>query len=337
MTLVSILVPAHNAERWIGQTIESALGQTWSRKEIVVVDDGSTDRTLRIAKAFEQGNVRVISQSNVGAAGARNTAFRAANGDYIQWLDADDLLHPDKIEQQLAVAGRVPGSTSLLTSAWGRFFECPDRAQLAPSSLWETLSPVEWIARKLRDNAFMFPATWLVGRELIERAGLWDERLSFDDDGEYMCRLVAKSDRVVFAPHARCYYRIGNTGSLSWRKSEKAVQSAFLSMTLCIDRLLSLEDSNRTRAACLAFVRDAYGLYFPEHKELVVQCHALARSLGGDLEPPMERPHFKLFRALFGWNAAKATRSRIDRSGLMAARWAERLDANRRFSRRPNP
>ena len=328
MTLVSILVPAHNAERWIGRTIASALAQTWPRKEVIVVDDGSTDQTLRVAKTFESGSVKVVSQSNVGAAGARNAAFKFASGDYIQWLDADDVLHPEKIEQQLALsADHGRSSRLLLTSAWGRFFERQDRARFVPSSLWETLSPTEWIARKLRDNVFMLPATWLVSRDLIESAGLWDERLSLDDDGEYMCRLVAESERVAFVPLARCYYRIGNSSSLSWQKSERALQSAFLSMTLCIEQLLRLEDSARTRGACLTFVQDAFGLYYPEHGELVARCRALAQSLGGDVEPPPERPHFRLFRTLFGWNAAKATRSRIDRSRLAVARWAERMGA----------
>ena len=323
--LVSILIPAYNAERWISQSLASALAQTWRHTEVIVVDDGSTDRTLDIAKGYASDRVKVVGQKNIGAAGARNAALGMAQGDYVQWLDADDLLHPEKIERQLANAGAGRRSKTLLTCSWGRFFARPERARFVPDTLWEPLSPVDWISRKFRDNAFMFPATWLVSRRLIEVAGQWDTRLSLDDDGEYMCRLVGASEGVEFVPSARCYYRIGNTNSMSWQQSPEALQSACLSMNLCVSYLRAMEDSAATRAACLRFVQDCYALFFPEHEELVSRCNALARTLGGELHPPLERPHFKLFRKVFGWQTAKATRSGLDRSRLRAARWMESL------------
>jgi len=104
--LVSILIPAYNAERWIAETIRSALGQTWPNKEIIVVDDGSTDQTVRVAQQFASKSVSIVSQKNQGAAAARNKAFELCQGDYVQWLDADDLLSPDKIAYQMRAAGR---------------------------------------------------------------------------------------------------------------------------------------------------------------------------------------------------------------------------------------
>jgi GT2 family glycosyltransferase len=73
--LVSILIPAFNAQNWIAETLESAIAQTWPEREIIVVDDGSTDQTLAIAKRFEPADVRIVTQKNQGAAAARNTAF----------------------------------------------------------------------------------------------------------------------------------------------------------------------------------------------------------------------------------------------------------------------
>ena len=95
--LVSILIPAYNAEQWIADTIESALAQTWSHKEIIVVNDGSKDHTLSIVDEFSSRGVLVASQKNCGEAAARNKALSFCSGDYIQWLDADDILAPDKI------------------------------------------------------------------------------------------------------------------------------------------------------------------------------------------------------------------------------------------------
>src|SRR5713226_3588018 len=118
--LVSILVPAFNEQRWIASTLESAVGQTWPDKEIIVVDDGSTDDTLAIARRFASKGVSVVTQEHQGAAAARNAALSVSQGHHIQWLDANDLLAPDKIERQVLELDRCSRRT-LLSSAWGRF------------------------------------------------------------------------------------------------------------------------------------------------------------------------------------------------------------------------
>ena len=332
-SLVSILIPAWNAERWIAATIESALAQTWIAKEIIVVDDGSTDRTLAIARGFGDRGVRVITQANQGAATARNTAVRAAHGSYLQFLDADDLLHPRKIEAQLQGAEDGRRSRVLLTCRWGRFFVRPEQARFAPDSLWQDLSPADWIVTKFIDNRFMFPASWLVSRRLADDAGPWNETLSLDDDGEYMCRLVAASQQVRFMPDAECYYRIGNSGSLSSQRSDRALQSGYSSMRLCIERLLRLEDSERTRRACVRLLQDNLAHFYPDKADLVDQCRRLARKLGGDLTPPGERFHFMLFRGIFGWRRAKLARSALNDAKLRTRRWADGL---RRVDARTN-
>src|SRR5215468_4372384 len=177
-SLVSILIPAYNAERWISDTIRSALAQTWPYKEIIVVDDGSTDGTLAVVRRFEPRGVRVFTQPNQGAAMTRNTAFSLAQGDYIQWLDADDLLAPDKISKQMEAANECHSKRVLFSSAWGAFLYRVSKAQFSPTSLWRNLSPVEWLLRKMGQNLHMQTATWLVSRELTDAAGPWNTRLS---------------------------------------------------------------------------------------------------------------------------------------------------------------
>src|SRR5215510_1057945 len=119
--LVSILIPAYNAELCIAQTIESALAQTWEPKEIIVVDDGSKDQTLTVARRFSSAGVTVVSQPNQGAAAARNKAFSLSRGEYIQWLDADDLLSPDKITKQMEAALSHGAKRTLFSSEWAHF------------------------------------------------------------------------------------------------------------------------------------------------------------------------------------------------------------------------
>src|SRR5215475_845701 len=172
--LVSILIPAYNKERWISETIESALMQTWSKKELIIVDDGSRDKTLEIIKGFESNNVKVIAQENQGACAARNRAYSLAQGSYIQWLDADDLLHPQKIEAQMRRAVAGAGPLSLKTAGFGLFYFRRQRAKFQPTRLWQDLSPADWIITSFTENAWMNPTAWLVTRELTDAAGEWD-------------------------------------------------------------------------------------------------------------------------------------------------------------------
>src|SRR5271157_6315769 len=116
--LVSILIPAFNAEKWIADAIRSAIAQSWQCKEIVIVDDGSTDRTLKIARQFASRDVSVVTQEHQGANAARNYALSLSQGDYIQWLDADDLMSADKIAKQLEAAAESEGTRTLFSSGW---------------------------------------------------------------------------------------------------------------------------------------------------------------------------------------------------------------------------
>src|SRR5438477_5078181 len=213
--LVAILIPACNAERWIGDTIQSALAQTWPRAEVIIVDDGSRDRTFQTARQFASKTVSVVTQENQGASAARNRAFELSQGDYVQWLDADDLVAPDKIARKMEAAEEVGSKRTLISSAWAYFIYSQNRAEFVPTPLWCDLAPVEWLIRKMGQNLQMPPATWLVSRELTQSAGPWDTRLTFDDDGEYFCRAVRASDGIRFIPEARIFYRVSGPGTVS--------------------------------------------------------------------------------------------------------------------------
>jgi glycosyltransferase involved in cell wall biosynthesis len=301
--LVSILIPAFNAEKWIVETLRSAVTQTWDRKEIVVVDDGSTDQTLAIARQFESCGVRIFTQANQGAAAARNEAFRQSRGDYIQWLDADDLLAPDKVALQMEE--RRSGRT-LLSSAWGSFLYRHYRAQFVPTVLWSDLSALEWLARKMDQNLHMQTATWLVSRELTEAAGPWDTTLLGDDDGEYFCRVLLASDGVHFIPNSKVYYRASGTSSLSYiGRSDKKIKAHWRSMRLHMDYLRSLEDSERTRAACVIYMQNWFTCFYPERGDIVNEAEQLAAELGGKLSRPFLSWKYSWIKALFGWWFAK--------------------------------
>jgi glycosyltransferase involved in cell wall biosynthesis len=307
--LVSILVPAYNAEAWIEETLNSALRQTWSQKEIIVVDDGSTDKTLSIAQKFSDKGVRVLSQKNRGASAARNHAFSACHGDYIQWLDSDDILAPDKIARQMEFAVSSGNKYLLLSSEWGRFLYRAKRAEFTPTKLWDDLSPLEWLIHKMSKNIWMQPGSWLVSRELTEAAGSWDVRLTFDDDGEYFCRVLLKSQGVKFIRGAKIFYRVSNPASLStFNNSDKKRESAWLSIRLHIQYLRQLEDSERTRQVALTYLQTWLPVFEPDRTDIIQQIQELAFTLGGQVNfvetAEALRRKFAWLQNLFGRRAA---------------------------------
>ncbi len=307
--LVSILIPAFNAETFIAQTLRSATAQTWPRKEIIVVDDGSTDGTLAVARHFASKQVSVVTQKNQGAAAARNAAFALSQGDYIQWLDADDVLAPEKIATQLAALGDSSTKKTLLSGPWGHFLYRVRRAKFSPSPLWADLTPLEWLLRKMEHDTYMQTATWLVSRELTETGGPWDTRLLGDDDGEYFCRVLSASDGVRFVDNARTYYRISGSGSLSFvGDSDRKLAAQCLSCRLHVDYVLKLGNSERSRAACVRYLQKYVPMFYGRQPELEQELQRIAASLGGSLHPPTLPRKYAWLQRLVGWTAA--TRSR---------------------------
>jgi glycosyltransferase involved in cell wall biosynthesis/peptidoglycan/xylan/chitin deacetylase (PgdA/CDA1 family) len=310
--LVSILIPAFNMQDWIADTLRSAIAQTWEPKEIIVVDDGSSDQTLAVARQFESDRVRIVAEKNRGAAAARNTAYSLAQGDYIQWLDGDDLLAPDKIARQLAALGENESKKMLLSSEFGKFLYQWQGAQFVRTGLWQDLSPTEWLLRKMGDNLYMQTATWLVSRELSEAVGPWDTRMLSDDDGEYFCRVLLQSEGTQFVPDAKVYYRAYRSGGLAYvGASDKKREALWLSMKLHIGYLLSLEDSPRTRTACLAYLQRNLINFYPERDDIVTEMGNAAGDLGGHLQPPSLSWKYSWIKTAFGWRAAKTTALRM--------------------------
>jgi glycosyltransferase involved in cell wall biosynthesis len=312
--LVSILIPAYNADRWLAATIDSALRQTWPRKEIIIVDDGSTDQTFSVAQMFKAAGVSVYRQENQGAAAARNTALALSQGDFIQWLDADDILSEDKIFHQISAALEVESLRTLSSCSWAHFRFRIRKARFSVSPLWQDLEPTEWLLRKWEANLHMQTATWLVSRELTELAGPWDTRLLGDDDGEYFSRVVTLSDRIRFIRESKVYYRVMPSGRLSYiGKSHAKMDAQFLGMQLQINRLRARVDSPRARAACITYLQTWLRSFYPERPDMIARAQAIAEELGGFLCAPTMRWKYAWIEKLFGFGVAKEIQRRYNR------------------------
>ena len=304
--LVSILIPAYNAAPWIADTLQSALSQTWPHKEIVVVDDGSTDDTRAIANTFisSQAGIRVIAQPNYGASAARNHALSLARGEYIQFLDADDLLAPDKIERQLSRLTTL-GPRVLASGSWARFENNPASAVFTPHPNSRDLTGVEFLQLNFEEIAMMHPAAWLAPRALLGAAGPWDETLSLNDDGEYFARVSLAAERIVFCADARSFYRSNLSSSLSRRRDPRALASLFRSVELTLRHLLAADSSPRSlAAAAFAWKWTAFELH-PGAPELSRLAEQRCKELGGSPRPFPGSGRFRLLSRFIGWRLAR--------------------------------
>lgn len=312
--LVSIIIPAYNSGKYLAACIHSALAQTWQHKEIIVVDDGSTDDSLQLARQFETARVKVISRENGGAAAARNTGLRSANGDYIQFLDADDLLAPGKIEAQLAA---LEGSQTHLAIGPTIHFNDGDEPenglQVEEWFYKDHADPVDFLLKlyagddTLRGYGGMVAVhSWLTPRELIDKAGPWNENLSLDDDGEFFCRVVLASEGVRFSPAGINYYRkFINSQTLSAQKSRAATESAITAIDLKYSHLKAKTDNPLVGRVFAKPYWWTGVMAYPQYKSLSKYCTEKATALGYSGEKYVGGRSGHLIAAIFGWKVAR--------------------------------
>lgn len=302
MRQVSILVPCRNAVGTLAETLESALAQGGISKEIIVVDDQSTDGSAVVARSFAARGVRLLEGPRVNASAARNRALAASSGDYIQYLDADDILGPEKIRQQVEILQQHPRWVAF--GRWGRFQKRTDEAVFADDDELQDWSAVEWLEYALRRNKMMHPAAWLVPREVALAAGPWDEALTLNDDGEYFARVVSQAAGLKCVPGAVSFYRTVTAPSLSKIRGRAAYASLLRSVERTAAVLLSLEDSPRTRRASADLLQRFSHFVFPDVPELRRRAQELVQDWGGsDLRPDLG-PRGQLIARVLGLQAA---------------------------------
>jgi glycosyltransferase involved in cell wall biosynthesis len=301
---VSIIIPCRNGVAWLGEAIESCLGQSWTNLQVIVVDNGSTDSSLDLAKRYEARAVTVLECERAGASAARNVGLKAADGDLIQFLDADDLLDAEKIRRQVERLNAAP-ATSVASGAWVRFARDPSEAVFTPEAVWRDFAPQDFLIASWLGGGMMPNFAWLTPRAVIKRAGPWNEALSVNDDGEFFCRVGLASSGIVFCADARGYYRSVGAPTLSKRRDSQALASAFTAVDLSCRRLLQRCDSAAAKKACAThYQRFAYDAY-PQAAELVAQAEKRAMELGGSDLRAGGGPAFQMLARGVGWKLGK--------------------------------
>lgn len=245
--LVSIIIPTYNSKHFVKETVASALSQTYRPIEVIVVDDGSSDDTQALFPDFERRGVRCFRIANGGASNARNYGLERASGAYIQFLDADDVLAPTKIEKQLHTMRSH--QADLCYSPWLYFknnlynitgnqefrFEYLDHSLLRTGK--------ELMTSYGMDNWFIVTSSWLVKKTLIEQAGFWNPNIINNNDGEYFSRVLFWAKKVVCSNEILFYYRM-TPHSLGKLNSISKIDSGFKSYKQVEALLRTCDDVN---------------------------------------------------------------------------------------------
>jgi glycosyltransferase involved in cell wall biosynthesis len=203
--LVSIVIPCHNAERFLAETLESALGQTYRHIEVIVVDDGSTDNSAEIVRSYHD-RLKTQFGPNRGASAARNLGTELTRGEFIQYLDADDLLPPDAIERRIAVL-RESGA-DVAYSDWERLVE------IEPGLFEIDGVPV---ARRIEDYPnpeiavltyfWLPPCALTYRRPIVDKIGGWKEWLPVMEDARFLQDAAIVGGRFAHAPGVGARHR----------------------------------------------------------------------------------------------------------------------------------
>jgi glycosyltransferase involved in cell wall biosynthesis len=258
--LVSVVIPTYNYAKFVGRAIDSALAQTYSSVEVVVVDDGSSDDTPEVLARYGD-RIRAIRQDNKGLSGARNTGLKAARGDYVALLDADDYWRPDKLEKQVALAERVPnvGAVGCVGEAVDRTgatlgfirFDYPVSAPPDRTSEFRGVAAREhWVGCSASGA--------LIPKRVLDDVGGFDETLRAAEDWDMWLRIASKYT-IRNTPELLC--SICQHGTGTFRNPEKMETNQWKVYENAVARWPDLLDARTRRKMRALILADAGGEY----------------------------------------------------------------------------
>ncbi len=303
--LVSILIPLYNAELWIAETLDCALGQDYANVEIVVVDDHSTDASLGIVQRYEAQHadkIRVYTNPRKGGNAARNYAFQQSKGEYVKFLDADDLFSAGLIARQVERLLSDGTKMSVATATLQMLY--PDgRKPLPCKQIERDYAPgIELQIDIFRRRGFFVPHAHLMHRELVENVGGWDEAVIKNQDGEFFARVYIAADRVLCVPGEIAIWRQTGTG-VSSQLDFEATRSVFQTYVKIFPLVLAYRSDSETRRELSLYASTFLWQNYPTSRPLLEYALAVFSRLRLALLSPPRRT-LTLAVALFGWPKA---------------------------------
>jgi glycosyltransferase involved in cell wall biosynthesis len=217
--LVSVIIPAYNAERFIARTLDSVLSQTYRNIEVIVVDDGSTDQTFEIVNRNSKmdSRIKLLQQPNRGVAEARNVAIAASKGEFIAPIDADDVWHRDKLREQVECILREPPSVGLVYS-WSVMIDENENPILRIAHEWNG----DVLADMVYSNFVGNGSAPLIRRSCLDDAGFYDGELTPCEDWDLYLRIAEMYEFQVVSKYRVGYRRVAGGGSTDFERMERA-------------------------------------------------------------------------------------------------------------------
>ncbi len=308
--LVSICIPCYNAAQFLTLTLTALQKQSHQNLEIIVIDDGSTDSSVKIIEEFagKDQRIQLDKATGKGAAAARNQAYARSKGDYIVFFDADDWIPENFIATQLQT---LTSNQEVVVAQWGRFYKnnlstiCIDQGQIK-----KDLSFPEWILNYWKNNSHMTcPGRVLMPRAIVEQSGLWDEDLSLNDDFTFFTSIFSVSELIRYNTNGLFYYRSGVNG-LSSKKGNEAYQSFFNSLTRAIAIAQSkLVDGDRLNGCYANLLQNFIYETYPKRPDLIKKASDLIKTLGGSNLRFPAGGKTRLINSIFGWKLVKKIKS----------------------------
>ena len=215
---VSVIIPTFNRAQYIAAAIESVLNQTYKDFEIIVVDDGSNDNTREVLEAF-MNRIKYIYKKNAGTASARNVGIKNAQGEYIAFLDSDDLFLPKKLEIQVPILDKHPEIGFVYSDSF--YFKGKSRC----SVLMRSIRPSSdgRILNRLFMNTNIIPGSLLFRKVCFEKVGLFDESLQFNEDTDMLFRISIQY-KAYFSGYPSAMYRVHlHSKSKNWEGLMKSL------------------------------------------------------------------------------------------------------------------
>jgi glycosyltransferase involved in cell wall biosynthesis len=301
--LVSIIISAFNAGKYICDTLDSVLQQSYSNVEVIVVNDGSTDNTLALIESYQKKGVKIISQDNKGQDCALNNGFNISKGEFVKFLDSDDLINAEMVALQ--VAALHASEDCVVYSEWARFYDNqPYNANFSSLDYWKDMKPLDFLIAR-PEGVMLQCGTMLIPRNLIDKVGGWDERLILYNDTEFFNRIILASKGVKFVKGARLYYRSGMSSSISAQNGRKYFESTLLAIDLIADQLLKKEDSIRIRTFISNLYQDRYFQLYPLYPDLCIDYENRLLEYPHSTLKPQGGKIFKLLHFFLGWKITK--------------------------------
>ena len=307
MGLVSIIIPCYNASRWLSETIESCLKQGDCVKEIIVIDDHSLDNSWEVASWYRDKYPNVIKlEKNNGKGGnrARNYGFSISSGQFIQWLDADDILSINKINAQLELFKKF-GNDIVTSCSWIKFIDNISEGILLKQVIDNDYDkPIQWLIDSWNGMGMGQTAIWLVSRKMVEEIGCWNENLKINQDGEFFCRILLQAKAIRFSKDSFVFYRSNLINSVSKKKGFEIEKSKLESYKL-YEEILNIDNSEKIR---LALARNYMSFIYetsPEFNTLIKEANYYIKVLNINKKKILVGGEkFKLLTKIFGFNFA---------------------------------